>query len=222
MENSTDQKLEGFEQRELIASGSFSWIYRCLNRKDGSVWAIKIAKSLELFRRGFWQEDYRRKTLRASPGQRPAPLYRTKAFGWGSEWLETFPLNEALTPSELLRRQAAKLSACNDSSLVRFIEAGVAEDQGYLRTGFDARTIGPELSETISHTFPVVERAYLETLATVTRPSWLNREITPAIEDLLLKAIGLRRLADGRIDLGERFKGFRELKDALIEQMTII
>jgi serine/threonine protein kinase len=89
-------------------------------------------------------------------------------------------------------------------------------------TGFDARTIGPELSETISHTFPVVERAYLETLATVTRPSWLNREITPAIEDLLLKAIGLRRLADGRIALGERFKGFRELKDALIEQMTII
>jgi hypothetical protein len=82
-------------------------------------------------------------------------------------------------------------------------------------TEFDSKTIGPELEDAISHAF-VVERAYLENLATVTKPSLVNREITPTIEDFLLKAIGLQRLVDGRIDSGEGFKSFCELKDALI------
>ena len=67
-----------------------------------------------------------------------------------------------------------------------------------------------------------VKRSFLESLSMVKRPSLVNPKITARTEDFLLMALGLRRLGDGRIDLGEGFNDFRELKDALIRQMTMI
>jgi serine/threonine protein kinase len=85
-------------------------------------------------------------------------------------------------------------------------------------TEFDSKTIGPKFEEAMRDNRFGIERNFLEKLSMVTRPSLVNREITPTTEDFLLKAIGLRRLADGRIDLGDGFKGFREMKEAMIQQ----
>jgi hypothetical protein len=51
-----------------------------------------------------------------------------------------------------------------------------------------------------------IQRSFLESLLMVKRPSLVNPKITPTTEDFLLMAIGLRRLGDGRIDLGEGFE----------------
>jgi serine/threonine protein kinase len=80
--------------------------------------------------------------------RRTAPLYATEVFSWGSEFLSEGGLTEALTPSELLRRQAAKLSACDDASLVKAIETGVANDQAYLSMEY---LPGPTLRELLCH-----------------------------------------------------------------------
>jgi serine/threonine protein kinase len=134
MKNLTGPILPNYEEKELIASGSFSWVYRCLNQEEGSLCAIKIAKPSELCR----------KAVRQAANRRNALVYRTQLFEWGSEFLYETSLAPDFAPSDLLRRQAAILSACNDSSLVKFIESGVAEDQAYLCMDYLA---GPTLRE---------------------------------------------------------------------------
>jgi hypothetical protein len=86
--------------------------------------------------------------------------------------------------------------------------------------GFDSVMIGPELEEKMSHAFGL-RGVFLEQLSMVKKPSMVDRDrgITPAMEDLLLKAIGLQQLADGKIDLDEGFKSFRPLKNELCRQM---
>jgi serine/threonine protein kinase len=134
MKDLTGPILQNYEEKELIASGSFSWVYRCLNQEEGSLCAIKIAKPSELCR----------KAVRQAANRRNALVYRTQLFEWGSEFLYETSLAPDFAPSDFLRRQAAILSACNDSSLVKFIESGVAEDQAYLCMDYLA---GPTLRE---------------------------------------------------------------------------
>jgi hypothetical protein len=114
MEDSS-RRLEDFAERELIASGSFSQVYRCIDHKDGSVRALKIAKTLESYE----QERHRGNPDQSeslefleSREQEENCVYPTTAFGWGSEFLHTVYLDQTLTPSDLLLRQAEKLRAC--------------------------------------------------------------------------------------------------------------
>ena len=132
------EKLDNFPDSVLIASGSFSRVYRYLDHRDGSLRAIKIAKPLELCRRASVQDVNRGNVA----------LNRTEVFGWGSEFLSEDNLSGVLTPAELLRRQAAKLSVCDDASLVKVIETGVANDQTYLSMEY---LPGPTLRELLCH-----------------------------------------------------------------------